>query len=128
MTGSHNFDERWRQLSAQARGVEPAAAQLPDLARLARTRAPEALPLAPPRVVRALAFAAATWTCLLAPNVLRALSADSARELAGSTRLSAPVHLAPPSLPPPYLPSPPALESPAFYVARAERALRELTP
>jgi hypothetical protein len=115
---AQNFDERWRQLSAQARGVESAAAQLPDLASLARTRAPEALPLASPRVVRALALAAATWTCLLAPRVLRALSADSAREFAGSTRLSAP----------PQLPSPPALESPAFYVARAERALRELTP
>lgn len=123
MTRAPDFHERWRQLSAQARGVEPAAAQLPDLARLARTRAPEALPLAPPRVVRALAFAAATWTCWFAPQVYRALAADAGRELADSTRRSAPVHLAPPSLP-----SPPALEAPAFYVARAERALRELTP
>lgn len=118
MTRAPDFDERWRRLSAQARGVEPAAAQLPDLARLARTRAPEALPLAPPRVVRALAFAAATWTCWFAPQVYNAVSSPSAHELAGSTRLGAP----------PQLPPPPALESPAYYVARAERALRELTP
>jgi len=123
MTRAQNFDERWRELSAHARGVAPFEAPLPDLARLARQRAPEALPLAPPRVVRALALAAVTWTCWLAPRVFHALSADSAREFAATTRLGAP-----PQLPPPYFPSPPALESPAFYVARAERALRELTP
>lgn len=123
MTRVQNFDERWRELSAQARRVAPADAQLPDLARLARTRAPEALPLVSPRVARALAFAAAAWTCLLAPHVHRALDSESARALADSTRLGAPPHL-----PPPHFPSPPALEAPAFYVARAERALRELTP
>lgn len=112
------FDARWSELARRARSERVNLTALADLARQARTREPEPLPLVEPRVARALAVVAALVTAVCAPLALRDLEPAHAAAL---TRA--------PALPsPPRLPPPPSLEAPSVYVAMASDAWREFTP
>jgi hypothetical protein len=113
-----SFDARWRELAARARESADAAAIPDDLARRARSRAPEAIPFVGERTGWTLAAAAIVLSALCLRVVLRA---DAHAE---------PVVIAPvPAIPPPpSLPPPPSVEAPEHYVALARTAWRELTP
>ncbi len=113
-----DFEARWRELASRARGAAPAESprSLESLARLARARAPQAVPFLDRRTTWGLAAVAALLTAYFAPI---AFSSDEA--------LPTLVAAKPPNLPPPpSLPPPPALEAPAYYLAKAGAALKEL--
>jgi hypothetical protein len=136
------FDARWRELAHRARGPAQAGPQaapraapqaapqaalqaapqaspprsLDHLARLARAREPQAVPFLAPRTTWRLAAVAALFTAYFAPLVFSSDDALAQLEVAK-----------PPNLPPPpRLPPPPTLEAPAFYLAKAGAALKEL--
>ncbi len=116
-----DFDARWSALAQRARREElgaPDSLALAALARRARTREPEPLPLVEPPVAWALAAVAALVTVLCAPLALEPLSPASTESIAHAPALP----------PPPRLPPPPQLEAPAVYLAMASDAWRELTP
>ncbi len=106
------FDRRWLELARTARTGPRAEPFALEIARRARRREPEALPLVSARSAWWCGIAAAVVTCFLAPLAFERV------ELPPTV-----VDLSPPDLPPP-----PSLESPSYYLARAGAAWKELTP
>lgn len=111
------FDKRWRDLARTAGGSVAAPIDVVDLAHRAREREPEPIALLSARASWSLAAVAAALTAWLAPLATAGDEPLSKLELATLR-----------SLPPPALPRPPGLESPAYYIAVAGDAWRELTP
>lgn len=110
------FDQRWRELASAARGAAPAVPSLAELAQLARERELEPAPLLAPRT--------ALWLCAAAAAVTFALAPYALVDTNESTN-SASARLVPP---PPSLPPPPGLESPSYYLAVVDQALKEIAP